>query len=424
MQPESLPVLEESRRGPRGPYKKVSRTTDWRNRRHASDIRKFFEVNKVSKNSKNNDSNIHTHIVIDDESDVEEIGQTNTGGAQHSFHQEMWSEDNPASSKIQNPNSHTHIAIDGGPPESDAKEVGQMDLGAQRLIRRQASGNNLEPPHGFRSNESLAQAWDTGPSEAQEADNNVPASTSVFAEIRTRSTDKPTCAQVPLTETDPTSAPDDSCAAEEYLEALNMLQESMDRLKICLPNDRNSSEEAKSAVEIAGCLVMDPELEEGPTPQDVAADEDDAILLLDVEGRMEGSRFYTTLSQHLTRLLEEARKSKTPSIKSILELTVISDYNILRETLRKEGCRSPGTTASEEIARVKSFDPLKGMVKTKKDQLARRIRTKAMHVLNYGCLPGSKQGKGATHHMLLCREDVQQGIAAYLRSQRVGQVSD
>lgn len=216
----------------------------------------------------------------------------------------------------------------------------------------------------------------------------------------------------------------------DVLEALSQLEDSMNRLKLDLPGGSDlvrsgSDDELEPPPNIDGYGdIVDAMVEQGPIPEDAEMDEEEAALLLDVDGRTAGAKFHTTLSENLMQLLAKAKATGSPSIKTILELTVVSDYNILRENLRKAGCRSPSTSASLEIARVKAFDPLKGApIKTRQENLARSIRTKANYIVRFGCLPGSKQGKGATHHSLLCNEDVRHGILTYLRAQQVGKVS-
>ncbi|KEP45695.1 hypothetical protein V565_249150, partial [Rhizoctonia solani 123E] len=104
-------------------------------------------------------------------------------------------------------------------------------------------------------------------------------------------------------------------------------------------------------------------------------------------------------------------------------LTIISDYNVVREKLRRAGCSAPSTVASEQIAETKAAVSTGGDPKTKGKWFARRLRSQAMHVVRFGLLPESTQGKGALHHSLLLDEDVRHRILSYLRSLNMGEVT-
>lgn len=216
---------------------------------------------------------------------------------------------------------------------------------------------------------------------------------------------------------------------ESCLEALSLLEKSLHCLKIDVPtelDDAASPGGAEFEVNASAGPYSGEEteaFEEGPTPSEAELHQEVAVSLLDVEETMESSSYYTVLDWNLRRLLHEEKKSKAPSVKAILELTIVSDYNVLRETLRRQGCRSPSTTASLQIARCKAAGPFKGTLRTKGVWYVRQLCRKAAHIMNLGFLPSSRQGQGATHHTLLCNEDVWQGINAYLIAQQVGQVS-
>jgi hypothetical protein len=220
---------------------------------------------------------------------------------------------------------------------------------------------------------------------------------------------------------------------DDYHHALDMLESSLDQLKLNIqPNNPaslslNHAELERLVPATASSHLLDSQpniFDEGPTPIDAEMEIQQSTALLDtVEDLAEDASFYGTLSRHLQRLLGAEKKSKSPNAKMLLDLTVLSDYNVLRESLRQQGCSTPSSTASQDIARCKAAGSPGGILKTKGDWYARRLRAKAAHLVRLGELPSSGQGKGATHHSLLCNEDMRQGILAYLRSLQVGQVS-
>lgn len=212
---------------------------------------------------------------------------------------------------------------------------------------------------------------------------------------------------------------------EEHQRALDKLENSLDRLKIDI-----HAVTANIAVENESLRPSSPsrsqsELELGPTPLEAETEVQELMGLLNNDEDIVGDTretFFEVLGRNLRHLLKEERKSKTPSIKRLFELAALSDYNVLRENLRIQGCSTPNTTAAEEIAKCKAANMLGENARQKGEWYARRLRAKAHHVAQFGCLPISGQGKGATHYSLLCNDEVKLKILAYLRSLQVGQV--
>lgn len=199
----------------------------------------------------------------------------------------------------------------------------------------------------------------------------------------------------------------------------------MDRLKIDIQTSLASHSLENIPFRPSSPAPPTKDFEAGPTPLAAEKEVQDLIGLLSDEDMVGNTRetFYETLGRHLRRLLNEEKKSKTPNLKRLFELTALSDYNVLRENLRIQGCSTPNTTASEQIARCKAADPLESKPIHEGDWYARRPPVKTSHVARFGSLPVSGQGKGATHYSLLCDEEVRHKILAYLRSLQVGQVS-
>lgn len=215
---------------------------------------------------------------------------------------------------------------------------------------------------------------------------------------------------------------------EQYQKALSLLESSLDQLKFDVLGERacssaGSTDGASPSFQETTHAPPDYPLETGPTPFDVHMEIQASTALLDAEEPEEELSYYETLNRHLQRLLNEEKSSKTPNLKKLLELTVLSDYNVLRESLRQQGCTSPNTTASAKIAGCKLLKISRNKRRVEDSWYARQIRAKATHMLRFGTLPETAQGKGAQHHSLLSNEDVRQRILAYIRSLEVGRVS-
>lgn len=116
--------------------------------------------------------------------------------------------------------------------------------------------------------------------------------------------------------------------------------------------------------------------EAGPTPLAAETEVQNLIGLLNDEDMVGDTHetFFEILGRHLRRLLNEEKRSKTCSVKTLLDLTVVSDYNVLREKLRLQGYSTPSTTASEQIASCKPADPSGANPKAKGDWYARKLR--------------------------------------------------
>lgn len=210
---------------------------------------------------------------------------------------------------------------------------------------------------------------------------------------------------------------------EEYHRALDKLKQSLTRMKLHLPDDPLVSESRGDGNTSQLKVPVERSVLDEPTLPDVEIEQQVSASLLAAEEQVPEETYYTTLNKHLKRLLDEEKSSKTPNTKHLLELSVLSDYNILRESLRLQGCTSPSTVASGRIAGCKVLKAVKQKCRIEDSWYARQIRAKATHVIRFGALPSNAQGKGATHHSLLSNEDVRQSILAYIRCLDVGRVS-
>jgi hypothetical protein len=234
---------------------------------------------------------------------------------------------------------------------------------------------------------------------------------------------------------------------ETYQSALRLLELSMDRLKLNIqspiepqsndvsaPQVRNTHEEADLLALMEPSSPPCPQIgvnavpneEEGPTIQDaeeaVLIEPVDVDLLEGVDEDERDEPFDIALSRHLKRLLNVEKKSKTPNSKRLIELTMLSDYNNLRKTYINAGFKSPSMLASNRIAEAKFVPSAAKPVYQHESWFARRLRVKAYHLVRFGLLPESKQGKGASHYSILCEEDVRRSILTYLRTLKTGTV--
>ncbi|KAG8732751.1 hypothetical protein FRC10_000620 [Ceratobasidium sp. 414] len=133
----------------------------------------------------------------------------------------------------------------------------------------------------------------------------------------------------------------------EYQTALTLLQASMNELKLNVevPSDDVVEEQA---ADDCGFQV-----DEGPTLEDVEIVIQELTALLDNDEDEGSESFYAILNRHLQCLLTKEKKSKSPNIKTLIELTMLSDYNNLQESFRNAGHRAPSTQASNRIAEAK-----------------------------------------------------------------------
>ncbi|KAG8725990.1 hypothetical protein FRC10_007572, partial [Ceratobasidium sp. 414] len=133
----------------------------------------------------------------------------------------------------------------------------------------------------------------------------------------------------------------------EYQTALTLLQASMNELKL---NVKVPSDDVVEEQVADDCGFQ---VDEGLTLEDVEIAIQESTALLDNDEDEGSESFYTILNRHLQCLLTKEKKSKLPNIKTLIELTVLSDYNNLRESFRNAGHRAPSTQASNRIAEAK-----------------------------------------------------------------------
>ncbi|KAF8597230.1 hypothetical protein BDV93DRAFT_513540 [Ceratobasidium sp. AG-I] len=350
-------------RGPRGPYKGNSRTTIYRNRKHAGPMKQFLVPMQPRLSTLPGDSSVDLEIEI----------------------------------------------IDA------PTEAGPIDLLPE--IEATESPLQLEP----NTSEPIVLGPDSLnviESEEAEEDDKVLLEMDDYPEI-----------EVGAISGESATAP--GCLdLEEYQNALAVLESELECLKVTVPGSpiHTLSEDASEPSSTATIVLQETSMgvvrEEGPTPWDSDNGVRPSIKLLDAEEEeYEGAVSYTTLGNHLKRLIKQEKKVKSPSFTTLIDLTVLSDYNVLRECLRLQGCSSPNTVASDRIASCKAATIGDRDPKMKGLWYARRLRSKAVHVIRFGELPRPNQGRGATHHSLLSNEDVRHAILAYLRSLNMGQIT-
>ncbi|EUC56568.1 DDE family endonuclease, partial [Rhizoctonia solani AG-3 Rhs1AP] len=380
--------LNQSKRahqqGPQGSYSKQSRTTLWRKQKHAlenaSDIRTFFSAaNRPAKAPRTESSAPMPeieHIILDSDSDsvpeVMFIEKKNDGGLE--------------------PSAVDVLGL-------DVIELGPVITDSQVI---EAEDTDPEPPRDNRN--SAGESKSLG------------------------------------------GSGDGSISLETYLRALEILEASMSQLKINIPlaiDPPDSQDILQSMEDYKEPNAQPPYLldapvelllpmkevapqEEGPTLQDAEdalVEPLDVDMLEEVDEDERDEPFDVTLTRHLGRLLSIEKKSKKPSTKYLLDLTMLSDYNNLRKAYINAGHKSPSVLASNRIAEIKFVPSSKKPTYQHECWFARRLRVKANHLVRFGCLPDSKQGKGATHYSMLSEEDVKRSILSYLRTLKAGTIS-
>ncbi|EUC63055.1 hypothetical protein RSOL_470480 [Rhizoctonia solani AG-3 Rhs1AP] len=170
-----------------------------------------------------------------------------------------------------------------------------------------------------------------------------------------------------------------------------------------------------------------PTQEEGPTLQEAKeaalVEPVDVDLLEGEDEDQQDKPFDVTLAQHLKQLLGIERNSKKPNPKRLLKFTMISDYNNLQKSYINMGHKLPSMLASNRIAEAKFVPTPAKPLYQHESWFARQLRVKAYHLVQFGLLPESNQGKGASHYSILCEEDVRQSILMYLRTLKTGMIS-
>ena len=235
--------------------------------------------------------------------------------------------------------------------------------------------------------------------------------------------------------------------AEEVIDpAVLALSEQFDRLKISIPEDIRHHFPFLTQLQVNSAINSPPE----PLPTLVAPIEggNDAIITdvmqaparfrspspeveihppsteLDHSPRSEDElkTSFHLLRARLQVLLTREIKKKNPNIQNVLDLGVLSDFNLLREDARRRGQVRPDFWASLMIASCKVAIKRKGGGLVKGPWYARKLREMARHIIDNGCLPDRRQGKGATHHSHLNDNQVKAAIEKYLTTLGVGKV--
>jgi len=124
----------------------------------------------------------------------------------------------------------------------------------------------------------------------------------------------------------------------------------------------------------------------------------------------------------LDGIIKELTKKMKVGAKAedLISVTLLSDYNILREHFRIEGDPTPDKTASLQIASCKPSQRENRL--TKGPWFARRLREMANYVLKHRQLPERKQGKGGKHPSFLDEKDVRTAVEKFVGDCETGTV--
>jgi hypothetical protein len=124
------------------------------------------------------------------------------------------------------------------------------------------------------------------------------------------------------------------------------------------------------------------------------------------------------LDKIIRELTKKAKVGLNPQ--DLISLTLLSDYNILREHLRIDGDPIPDKTASLRIALCKPSQQQNYL--TKGPWFARRLREMANHVLRHHQLPERRQGKGGKHSSLLDQKEIYAAVEKFMNDSETGMV--
>jgi hypothetical protein len=124
----------------------------------------------------------------------------------------------------------------------------------------------------------------------------------------------------------------------------------------------------------------------------------------------------------LERILANDRKSKSLTDKERDRIADIANFVTLSDVLRQNGETRPDTVASIQIAHCKIAIGNNEKLVSKGQWFARRLREMANEVFTADSLPPSTQGKGATKHSLLERQDVIHRVERGLKNVEKGKV--
>ena len=127
---------------------------------------------------------------------------------------------------------------------------------------------------------------------------------------------------------------------------------------------------------------------------------------------------FQKLDEIIRELTKKVKGRTNPE--DLISLTLLSDYNILREHLHVSRDPTPDKTASLRIASCKRSQKKDHL--TKGPWFARRLRELGNHVLKYRQLPERKQGKGGKHSSLLNEKEVYTAIGKFMNQCETGAV--
>lgn len=181
---------------------------------------------------------------------------------------------------------------------------------------------------------------------------------------------------------------------------VRLLEEGFDRLKI--------------SVDVISTVTDDPEMmdssgsvhpsqvttipESSPTPPNLSS--------------------FHKLDGIIRELTRKAKVGANPQ--DLISLTLLSDYNILREHLHIEGDPTLDRTAGLRIALCKPSQQQNCL--TKGPWFARRLQEMANHVLRHHQLPERKQGKGGKHSSLLNQKEIYAAVKKFMNDSETGTV--
>jgi hypothetical protein len=215
---------------------------------------------------------------------------------------------------------------------------------------------------------------------------------------------------------------------EAYRSALQLLETCMNELKIRTQigaEDKDISSLTLSQAQTGTNPVESSINEEGPTLQAAKNALVEPLETLEVDDEDQRDEpFSVALARHLNRLIKLEQKSKKPDVKRLIELTALSDYNNLQQLYIDTGKKSPGVLASNRVTEAKFTLTIQRPVYQYESWYACQLRAKSNHLVRFGSLPETHQGKGATHYSLLSEEDVRRSILSYIRTLKTGQVSN
>lgn len=215
---------------------------------------------------------------------------------------------------------------------------------------------------------------------------------------------------------------EDSIDCDMQVEAMvRLLEEGLDRLKISVDVAKPALPGLDGSSKIpSGVTTPLHSGSDGPgtTGLTVPVGPSQATAMPDLEAATANQSSFHKMAE-IIRELTKMVKARTDT-EDLISVTLLSDYNILRECLRIEGDPTPDKTASLRIASCKPSQWENRL--TKGPWFARRLQKMANHVLKHRQLPERRQGKGGKHPSLLDQKDVRAAIEKFVNNCETGTV--